>query len=328
MALNLEALAGQWQGRAVQVNDVVMRDGLQIESIFVPTKEKIALVNRLSRTGLKQIEVTSFTSPGAIPALRDAEIVMREIDRVAGVRYAALVPNRRGAERAFESGVDEINLVVSASETHNLLNTRMTCQQSLEALTAIVREAQGRSATCLSISTAFGCPLEGDVPWTTVLAIGDRLAAAGVNAITVCDTTGMAHPLQVLRSCQGLRERWPGVAITLHFHDTRGMGLSNVLAGLAAGIERFDASLGGLGGCPYAPGASGNICTEDLVHMLHAMGCPTGVDLPSLLACAPDLAKAVGHDLPGHLLKAGERTRQAAMPAELDGIRLRAQAKA
>lgn len=325
MALNLQSLAEQWQGRAVQVNDVVMRDGLQIEALFVPTETKIAIINRLSRTGLRQLEVTSFVSPAAIPALRDAETVMREIQRAPGVRYAALVPNRRGAERAFESGVDEINLVVSASETHNLLNTRMARAQSLDALSAIVRDAAGRSATCLSISTAFGCPLEGEVPWDAVLAIGDRLVEAGVNAITLCDTTGMAHPLQVLRHCQGLRERWPGVAITLHFHDTRGMGLSNVLAGLAAGIDRFDASLGGLGGCPYAPGATGNICTEDLVHMLHAMGCSTGVSVPALVACAGDLAQAVGHELPGRVLKAGELTQRAPLPPALQAIAERAQ---
>lgn len=310
MALNVSDLAAQWQGRQVQVNDVVMRDGLQIEPVFVPTETKIALINRLARTGLRQLEVTSFTSSTAIPALRDAEIVMREIDRVPGVRYAALVPNRRGAERAFESGVDEVNLVMSASETHNLLNTRRTREQSMVELAGIVRDAQGRSASCLSISTAFGCPVEGEVPWTAVLEIGDRFVEAGVDGITVCDTTGMANPLQVLRCCEGLHKRWPGVTLTLHFHDTRGMGLGNVLAGLAAGFDRFDASLGGLGGCPYAPGASGNICTEDLVHMLEAMGCSTGVDLAELLKCAEDLSAVMGRTLPGSLLRSGPATRR------------------
>jgi hydroxymethylglutaryl-CoA lyase len=314
-------------GQRIHINDVALRDGLQIEPVFVPTEEKVRLVNALSRTGLSKIEVTSFTSPKAIPALRDAEAVMKQIDRVPGVRYVALVPNLRGAERALECEVDEINLVMSASETHNLANTRMTRLQSKQVLTAIHRLARGRAAINVSISTAFGCPMEGEVNRADVLEIGDWFANQGVEGITLCDTTGMAHPAQVEALCDGLMQRWSDVELTLHFHDTRGMGLVNVLTGLHAGFRHFDASLGGLGGCPYAPGATGNVCTEDLVHMLNAMGLDTGVDLPALLQCASCLPDLVEHDVPSALLRAGAWDRKYPPPADLEETRTRALAR-
>jgi hydroxymethylglutaryl-CoA lyase len=247
----------EFRGRKIHVHDVAMRDGLQIEPVFVPTEEKIRMVNDLSRTGLKKIEVTSFTSPKAIPALRDAEAVMKQIERVPGVTYVALVPNLRGAERALECEVDEINLVMSASETHNLANTRMTREQSVRVLTDIVRMADGKAAVNISISTAFGCPMEGVVAQQEVIELGDWFWNNGATGITLCDTTGMANPVQVEQHCDGLIDRWKGIELTLHFHNTRGMGLANVLAGMNTGIGRYDASLGGLGGCPYAPGATG-----------------------------------------------------------------------
>lgn len=317
----------RFRGQRVFLHDVAMRDGLQIEPVFVPTEDKIAMVNALSRTGLSKIEVTSFTSPKAIPALRDAEAVMKQIERVPGVVYVALVPNMRGAERALECAVDEINLVMSASETHNLANTRMTRAQSRQVLTDIVKSASGTAAVNVSISTAFGCPMEGDVPAEEVLALGDWFHASGASGITLCDTTGMANPVQVEELCQGLTERWKGMELTLHFHNTRSMGLTNVLAGLNAGIWRYDASLGGLGGCPYAPGATGNVCTEDLAHMLEAMGCATGVDLDALLQCSARLPGLVGHDVPGQVRQAGRWNRRYAAPADLEEIRERAQAR-
>lgn len=311
--------------RRIYVHDVAMRDGLQIESQFVATEDKVRMINALSRTGLHKIEVTSFTSPKAIPALRDAEMVLCQIERLPGVCYAALVPNMRGAERALECKADELNLVMSASETHNLCNTRMTRQQSRRVLADICRLAAGQSAINLSISTAFGCPMEGDVPVAEVLALGDWFVnEQGVRRITLCDTTGMANPAQVERMCQGLVERWRGVEITLHFHNTRGMGLANVLPGLAAGIDHFDASLGGLGGCPYAPGATGNICTEDLVHMLQSMGFESGVDLDALLACAAQMPALVGHGVPGYVLKAGKSDRRYDTPLDFAQTRARA----
>lgn len=314
-------------GTRIHVNDVVMRDGLQIEPVFVPTPDKVRLANGLSRTGLHKIEVTSFTSAKAIPALQDAEAVMHQIERIPGVTYVALVLNTRGAERALECRVDEINLVVSASETHNLANTRMTRAQSRRALRGIVDMVRGQMAVNVSVSTAFGCPMEGEVAPQAVLDIADEFVALGVRGVTLCDTTGMAHPFQVQALCDGLVERWPGTELTLHFHNTRGMGLTNVLAGLAAGVRHFDASLGGLGGCPFAPGASGNICTEDLVHMLQSMGYDTGVDLEGLLACARELPDLIGHDVPGQVLKAGAWNTRHLVPADFEETRARALAR-
>lgn len=323
-----EKFVALMSGRRIYINDVAMRDGLQIEPVFVPTEKKVAMINALSLAGLSKIEVTSFTSPKAIPALRDAEQVMMEIRRVPGVRYVALAPNMRGAERALECNVDEINLVMSASETHNLANTRMTLVQSRNVLSEIIREARGRAAVNISISTAFGCPMEGDVSPDAVLALGDWFASQGADGITLCDTTGMANPLQVAELADGLDKRWPGVEVTLHFHNTRGMGLANVIAGMAVGIDHYDASLGGMGGCPYAPGATGNICTEDLVHMLDTMGVTTGVHLDPLLACAAQLPAMVGHDVPGAVLRAGKSSTRYPVPADFEETKVRALARA
>jgi hydroxymethylglutaryl-CoA lyase len=318
---------GRFAGRKIAVHDVMLRDGLQIEPVFVPTEEKIRMVNDLSRTGLKKIEVTSFTSAKAIPALRDAEAVMKQIDRVAGVTYVALVPNMRGAERALECAADELNLVMSASETHNLANLRMTRAQSRRVLAEIIDVARGRAALNVSISTAFGCPMEGKVAADAVLELGDWFLERGATGITLCDTTGMANPAQVESLCLGLTERWKGAELTLHFHNTRGMGLANVLAGLNVGIDRYDASLGGLGGCPYAPGATGNVCTEDMVHMLDAIGCDSGVDLDALLSCAARLPQLIGHEVTGQVGKAGKWDRRHTPPADFAETRERALAR-
>jgi len=286
-------------------NEVVTRDGFQIEPDFVPTDDKIALVDALSECGYAKIEVTAFVSPKAIPMLRDAEEVMGRIRRVPGVEYTVLVPNLRGAERALESKADELNLVMSVSETHNLANLRMTREKSFAALSEVIRAVDGRTPVNVSLSTSFGCPMEGDVPQDEVLAWAARFADLGARGLTICDTTGMAHPAQVARMAQALQERFADLQLTLHFHNTRGMGLANILAGVQAGIVRFDGSLGGLGGCPYAPGASGNVCSEDAVHMLDAMGYDTCMDLPRLLTLARALPGIVGHEVPGQVAKAG-----------------------
>ncbi|WP_245152439.1 hydroxymethylglutaryl-CoA lyase [Allopusillimonas soli] len=316
-------VAGQMP-RRVYINDVSMRDGLQIEPIFVPTERKIALINNISRTGVAKIETTSFTSPKAIPALRDAEDVMKGIERAPGVQYVVLVPNMRGAERALACDVDEINLVMSASETHNLANLRMTRSQSMRELARIIAHAGGRVATNVSISTCFGCPMEGEVDPQEVLRLGDFFADHGASGISLADTTGMANPAQVLQLCSGLAQRWPDMALTLHFHNTRGMGLANVMAGLSTGIVRYDASLAGLGGCPFAPGATGNICTEDLAHMLESMGIDTGIDLDRLIFCAHEMAETVGHDVPGQVMKAGRWNKRFPCPPDLEQVRERA----
>ncbi len=327
--MNTSTPVWQGAGRRIHLQEVGTRDGLQAECTFVPTEDKIALVNALSATGLAKIEVTSFTSPTAIPALRDAEVVLREIERRPGVVYSALVPNLRGAERAAEARADEFNLVMSASETHNLANLRMTREQSFAALTQVVRLAQGSGiAVNISLSCSFGCPMEGDVPAATVLDWAQRFVDLGVQGLTLCDTTGMAYPGQVEQLTRAARQRWPGTELTLHFHNTRGMGLANVLAGIDAGAERFDASLGGIGGCPYAPGATGNVCTEEVAHALQLMGYDTGVDLARLIAASQRLPGLIGHDTPSQITKAGRRLDLHPVPADFEAIRARALARA
>jgi len=309
------------------IQEVGPRDGFQIEATFIPTVDKIALIDALSLCGLAKIEATSFTSPKAIPALADADEVLRGIRRQPGVVYTVLVPNLRGAERALAAGADELNLVMSTSETHNLLNLRMSREQSAGRLLEVVALTQGtKVALNVSLSTAFGCPMEGAVPEAVVLAYAQRFLEAGVRGITLCDTTGMANPRQVRALCEAFIGRFPGAELTLHLHNTRGMGLANALAGVEAGVQRFDASLGGLGGCPYAPGATGNACTEDLVHMLQAMGYEVAVDLPRLLAAARSLPALLGHDVPGQVLHAGRSQDLHPVPASLTEIRTRAEA--
>lgn len=289
-------------------NEVSTRDGFQMEPRFVPTQDKVALVDELSRCGFAKIEVTSFTSPRHIPMLRDAQEVMGLIRRVPGVEYTVLVPNLRGAERAMQARADELNLVMSASQTHNRANLRMDREQSFAALAQVIREVDGRTPINVSLSTSFGCPMEGEVPQAQVLRWVARFADLGVRGVTVCDTTGMANPAQVAAMAEALRRDFSRLQLTMHFHDTRGMGLANVLAAVQAGIDRFDGSLGGLGGCPYAPGASGNVVSEDAVHMLHAMGYDTGIDLAKLLAAARRMPRIVAHEVPGQLAKAGLAT--------------------
>ena len=301
--------------KRIYVNDVAVRDGFQSEPNFVPTDKKIALINRLSQTGLAKIEVTSFVSPKAIPNLRDAQEVMQGITRSADVTYVALVPNERGCERAIECNVDEINLVMSIGETHNLANMRMTCEQSLAQFRRVITLLRGSNIRVNgTVATAFGFPFEGDQPLYRVLWAVEQYAAIGMHSVTLADTSGMAYPTQVSRLSEAYQTAFPKLPATLHFHNTRGMGLANVMAGIAAGIHSFDASLGGIGGCPYAPGATGNICTEDMVHMLQSCGYDTGVDLDQLLTIARDLPGILGHDVPGHIIKSGRRTDLAPMP--------------
>jgi hydroxymethylglutaryl-CoA lyase len=308
-------------GKRVYIQEVATRDGFQNEAQFVDTDAKIALIDDLSACGYAKIEVTSFTSPKAIPALRDAEAVMHGIARREGIVYTVLVPNIRGAERALSCGVDEVNLVMSVSESHNRTNLRMSREQSFAQLRDVIGVVkQTQVAINVSLSTAMGCPMEGDIAQEDVLGWMQRFADLGVHGVTLCDTTGMAFPSQVGALCVAARERFSALELTLHFHNTRGMALANTLTALAAGVDRFDASLGGLGGCPYAPGATGNVCTEELVHMLELDGYDTGVDLAAVLATSALLPGLIGHDVPSQLLKAGRRLDLHAMPcAASDG---------
>jgi hydroxymethylglutaryl-CoA lyase len=305
----------------IYFNDVVTRDGFQIEPNFIPTDDKVKLVDELSQCGFAKIEVTSFTSPKAIPMLRDAEEVMGKIKRVPGVEYTVLVPNLRGAERAFESRADEFNLVMSTSETHNLANLRMGREKSFAGLTEVIRYVDGRTPINVSLSTAFGCPMEGDVPQSVVEGFVQRFADLGVRGVTICDTTGMAHPAQVAKMAEDLQKQFGNLQLTFHFHNTRGMGLANVLAAVQSGITRFDGSLGGLGGCPYAPGASGNISSEDAIHMLDAMGYDTGINIPKLISLARELPLIVGHPVPGQVAKAGSSCTLHPAPAYVEDLR-------
>ena len=305
-------------------NEVVTRDGFQNEPHFIPTEDKVALIDALSACGYAKIEATSFTSPKAIPMLRDAQTVMEQVQRRPGVEFTVLVPNLRGAERALAARADEWNLVMSVSETHNLANLRMSRERSFEGLREVIALAQGVVPINVSLSCCFGCPMEGEVPESEVLRWSERFAALGVRGLTICDTTGMAHPAQVTRLCEVLQRAFGDLQLTLHFHNTRGMGLANVLAAVHAGITRFDGSLGGLGGCPYAPGATGNVCSEDALHMLEAMGHDTGVDLDRLLSVARSLPALVGHDVSGQLIKAGRITALHPAPSYVAELRAHA----
>ena len=299
----------------LQINEVAPRDGFQSEERFIPTEQKIALIDALTATGIARIEATSFVSPKAIPNLRDAADVVSAIQRREGVDVTVLVPNLKGAEQAMAYGVDEINLVMSASNAHGRANLRMTPEESLTQFGAILQAVRGSGVFInASLSTTFGCPFEGHVPEARVFSLVEQQLALGVEGVTLCDTTGVANPAQVEALCRQVLERFPGVPFTLHFHNTRGMGLANALAAWQAGITRFDASLGGLGGCPFAPGATGNVCTEDLVHMFEQMDVATGVNLPALLDISATLPALIGHETPGQVVKAGSADRRYALP--------------
>ena len=299
----------------IYLQEVGVRDGLQSEPKLVPTAQKIALIDTLAETGLAKIEVAAFVSPKAVPQMADAAEIFAGIKRVPGVVYSALVPNVKGAERAAACGADELNLILSASESHNRANVNRTTEESLAGFADILRVAkQAGMAVNGSLSTSFGCPFEGDIPAERVLYFIQRYADLGVDGVTLADTTGMAHPRQVRALTSEVLRRFPRLQITLHFHNTRGMGLANLMAALETGADRFDASLGGIGGCPFAPGATGNICTEDVAHMLQAMGYDSGVDLDKLLAVARRLPAIVGHEVPGQVAKAGKITDLHPMP--------------
>jgi len=291
--------------KQVTIVEVGPRDGFQNEPGFIPTKQKVRIVDLLSETGLRRIEVTSFVHPKAIPQLADAAEVMARIKRKGKTRYMALVPNVKGVERALQAGVKEINLVVSASESHNKNNVNMSAGESLKVLKEATRIALGNGMKIRgSIATTFGCPFEGRVSPLKVEEITQEYLAMGVHEVCLADTAGMADPLQVSEMVNRLRDKLKHVEFSLHFHNTRGAGMANVLAALLEGVSIFDASICGLGGCPYAPGATGNIPTADMVHMLESMGVDTGINLSKLIECAQSVQELLGRVLPGQVMKA------------------------
>ena len=289
--------------RRVTVVEVGPRDGFQIEREFIPTATKIELINQLVDAGLPIIEVSSFVSPRAVPQLADAAEVLAGLDRSRGTKFAALVPNARGAERAAAAGVDEIRVFVSASESHNRKNVNRSIEESLEGFEYVMRIANEAGIPVEgAIATSFGCPFEGDVPVEQVGYIAKRFRDLGMRGVGLGDTTGMATPPLVVERCRHLKEHVPELPLALHFHNTRGIGMVNVM-------DIYEASFAGLGGCPFAAGATGNICTEDLVYMLHEMGIETGIDLEKLCAAARHVEEVIGRTLPGQVMKAGPRLR-------------------
>jgi hydroxymethylglutaryl-CoA lyase len=298
----------------VTLREVGPRDGLQNEAP-VPTDGKIALIDALAKTGLRRIEAVSFVHPKAIPQMGDAAEVWSRISREPGVEYSVLVPNLTGAQRALDAGATAIEVVVSASDSHNRANVNRSTQDSLDDIGTIVDRVHAGGATCqVVVATSWGCPYEGDVPVSRVLSVARAAIDAGADSLAYGDTTGMATPRRVEQLVEQTRAELPDVPLTLHFHNTRGTGLANVLTALQLGVTEFDASVGGLGGCPYAPGASGNIATEEVVHMLADMGVETGVDLDALLDVAARAEELVGHTLPSQVLRAGPRTRTTPLP--------------
>jgi hydroxymethylglutaryl-CoA lyase len=297
---------------SISVREVGPRDGLQNEAP-VSTEAKIELLNALSNTGVRRIEAVSFVHPRAIPQMADADEVWQRISRHDDVRYSALVPNLRGAQRALGAGFREIEVVVSASDTHNRKNVNRSTDESLDDIAELITLAHQAGTTVqVVVSTAWGCPYEGDVPTERVVAVASRAIRDGADAISFGDTTGMATPGRVTRLIGELRSAHPDTALNLHFHNTRGAGLANVMAAMQLGVADFDASVGGLGGCPYAPGASGNVATEELVYMVEDIGVDTGIDLEAMINAAATAERIVGRTLPSQVLRAGPRTRTTA----------------
>jgi hydroxymethylglutaryl-CoA lyase len=291
----------------VSIREVGPRDGLQNEDP-VPTEAKVRLLDALSRTGVRRIEAVSFVHPKAIPQMADADEVWAAATRAPAVSYSALVPNSRGAQRALDAGFREIEVVVSASDTHNKRNVNRSTAESLDDITSLIELLHGSAATVeVIVSTSFGCPYEGDVDPARVASIVDRVLADGADRVAFGDTTGMATPRRVRDLVGAVRERHADVPMLMHFHNTRGTALANILTALELGITEYDASVGGLGGCPYAPGATGNVATEEVVHMLHDMGYETGIDLGALIETARLAQEIVGRELPSGVLRAGPR---------------------
>ncbi|MFV9833060.1 hydroxymethylglutaryl-CoA lyase [Bacillus stercoris] len=290
--------------KKVTIKEVGPRDGLQNESAWIETKDKITWINQLSRTGLSYIEITSFVHPKWIPALRDAIDVAKGIDREIGVTYAALVPNQKGLENALEGGINEACVFMSASETHNRKNINKSTSETLRVLKQVNNDAKKANLTTRAyLSTVFGCPYEKDVPVEQVIRLSEALFEFGISELSLGDTIGAANPAQVETVLEALLARFPANQIALHFHDTRGTALANMVTALQMGITVFDGSAGGLGGCPYAPGSSGNAATEDIVYMLEQMGIKTNVKLEKLLSAAKWIEEKMGKQLPSRNLQ-------------------------
>jgi hydroxymethylglutaryl-CoA lyase len=292
----------------VTIVEVGPRDGFQMETTFLPTELKVEVIDLLSEAGLTRIEATSFVSPRVIPQMADAALVMSRITRRTGTRYVALVPNLKGATHALAAKADALEVVIVASESYNHRNVGMSVDESLAATRGIVDAAKAAGVPVqVVIGCSFGCPLEGPVKEAQVERIARASAAMGIERLSLADSIGVANPKQVRQLVERIRGALPEPALSLHIHNTRGLGLVNVLAGFEAGIDTFDAGLGGLGGCPIFPGATGNVATEDVVNLFEEMGVSTGVDLPRVREASRKVQDFLGRPLPSHILRVGTR---------------------
>jgi len=294
--------------KEVKVTEVGPRDGFQSEKTILKTEDKIDIINNLIEAGFPRIEVSSFVSPKAIPQLADAESILSKVNRSSKTTLAALVPNSRGALRAVEAKLDQIVVFLSASESHNKKNVNRSVDESLQGFREIA-EIAGKNNIPIQgdIATAFGCPFEGNISPKKLANISKEYKKMGFRGVTLGDTTGMATPVVVTDAINAIRDNVPDFNITLHFHNTRGVGLANVMTGLNEGITDYESCFGGMGGCPFAPNATGNICSEDLIYLLHEMGIKTGIDLDKTIAIAKKVENLVGHKLPGQVMRAGHR---------------------
>jgi hydroxymethylglutaryl-CoA lyase len=294
--------------KEVRVTEVGPRDGFQSEKTVLKTEDKIDIINNLIEAGFPRIEVSSFVSPKAIPQLADAETILNKVNRNSNTTLAALVPNSRGALRAVEAKLDQIVVFLSASESHNKKNVNRSVDESLQGFREIA-DIAGKNNIPIQgdIATAFGCPFEGNILPKTLANISKEYKKMGFRGVTLGDTTGMATPVVVTDAINAIRDNVPDFNITLHFHNTRGVGLANVMTGLNEGITDYESCFGGMGGCPFAPNATGNICSEDLIYLLHEMGIKTGIDLDKTIAIAKKVENLVGHKLPGQVMRAGHR---------------------
>ena len=294
--------------KEVRVTEVGPRDGFQSEKTVLKTEDKIDIINNLIEAGFPRIEVSSFVSPKAIPQLADAETILNKVNRNSNTTLAALVPNSRGALRAVEAKLDQIVVFLSASESHNKKNVNRSVDESLQGFREIA-DIAGKNNIPIQgdIATAFGCPFEGNISPKKLANISKEYKKMGFRGVTLGDTTGMATPVVVTDAINAIRDNVPDFNITLHFHNTRGVGLANVMTGLNEGITDYESCFGGMGGCPFAPNATGNICSEDLIYLLHEMGIETGIDLDKTIAIAKKVENLVGHKLPGQVMRAGHR---------------------
>ncbi|MBX9974055.1 hydroxymethylglutaryl-CoA lyase [Cytobacillus firmus] len=291
----------------IEICEVGPRDGLQNECKIVPTETKVELITRLIDSGIRNIEAVSFVNPKDVPPMADAEEVLKSLPKRNGVRYGGLVLSRSGLERALKTDVDFLHVVTTTSDSFNLRNVKRTVEQAAGELSLVIKDgaASGKGVAGV-LGTAFGCPFEGEVPMDNVLKAAEKFLEAGCTEITLADTTGMANPIQVQKIVDSFFDAFGrDFSLGLHFHNTRGLGLANVLAGYQAGVRRFDSSIAGLGGCPFAPKAVGNVCTEDMINMFHGMGVDTGTSLPSVLETANWMETVMERPLDGMLMKAG-----------------------